>query len=203
MGRQIYSLLLLTAQPPVRLTLAAGPWQKQAHRDASCSGRVRLRQNRLCTRMGVRTRPFSRVVECFQICETRSRISEWRPPAGSSRGLARSSWSWRRDSNPRPSDYKSDALPAELRQPPQTSYYTNRPPNCKSLSHIFSVAPCLLSARWMCSGLAATSAGLFQVHEHQASGEDPSGIASRKCTGSCHAPEEDSATPSPTMAMTR
>jgi hypothetical protein len=25
-------------------------------------------------------------------------------------------WSWRRDSNPRPSDYKSDALPAELRQ---------------------------------------------------------------------------------------
>ena len=26
------------------------------------------------------------------------------------------SWSWRRDLNPRPSDYKSDALPAELRQ---------------------------------------------------------------------------------------
>jgi hypothetical protein len=25
-------------------------------------------------------------------------------------------WSWRRESNPRPSDYKSDALPAELRQ---------------------------------------------------------------------------------------
>ena len=28
-------------------------------------------------------------------------------------------WSWRRDLNPRPSDYKSDALPAELRQPKQ------------------------------------------------------------------------------------
>jgi hypothetical protein len=28
-------------------------------------------------------------------------------------------WSWRRDLNPRPSDYKSDALPAELRQPEQ------------------------------------------------------------------------------------
>jgi hypothetical protein len=27
-----------------------------------------------------------------------------------------SSWSWRRELNPRPSDYKSDALPAELRQ---------------------------------------------------------------------------------------
>src|SRR5208337_479584 len=26
------------------------------------------------------------------------------------------SWSWRRDSNPRPSDYKSDAVPTELRQ---------------------------------------------------------------------------------------
>ena len=26
------------------------------------------------------------------------------------------SWSWRRESNPRPSDYKSDALPTELRQ---------------------------------------------------------------------------------------
>src|SRR5438128_512666 len=25
-------------------------------------------------------------------------------------------WSWRRDWDPRPSDYKSDALPAELRQ---------------------------------------------------------------------------------------
>ena len=32
-------------------------------------------------------------------------------------------WSWRRDSNPRPSDYKSDALPAELRQRSQTSNY--------------------------------------------------------------------------------
>ena len=30
-------------------------------------------------------------------------------------------WSWRRDLNPRPSDYKSDALPAELRQPIQTA----------------------------------------------------------------------------------
>ncbi len=34
--------------------------------------------------------------------------------------------SWRRDLNPRPSDYKSDALPAELRQPCQTerNYHT-------------------------------------------------------------------------------
>src|SRR5437867_4198241 len=29
---------------------------------------------------------------------------------------ARAGWSWRRDLNPRPADYKSAALPAELRQ---------------------------------------------------------------------------------------
>jgi hypothetical protein len=33
-------------------------------------------------------------------------------------------WSWRRESNPRPSDYKSDALPTELRQ----QLGTNAPP---------------------------------------------------------------------------
>jgi hypothetical protein len=33
-----------------------------------------------------------------------------------------SKWSWRRDLNPRPSDYKSDALPAELRQPKDGSH---------------------------------------------------------------------------------
>ena len=30
-------------------------------------------------------------------------------------------WSWRRDSNPRPADYKSAALPTELRQPDSPS----------------------------------------------------------------------------------
>ena len=37
-------------------------------------------------------------------------------------------WSWRRDLNPRPSDYKSDALPAELRQhkPPVTGHKVNK-----------------------------------------------------------------------------
>ena len=34
-------------------------------------------------------------------------------------------WSWRRDLNPRPSDYKSDALPAELRQPAPASPLPN------------------------------------------------------------------------------
>ena len=35
-------------------------------------------------------------------------------------------WSWRRDLNPRPSDYKSDALPAELRQPAWPSPQADR-----------------------------------------------------------------------------
>ena len=36
------------------------------------------------------------------------------------------SWSWRRDLNPRPSDYKSDALPAELRQQSGTHTLSGR-----------------------------------------------------------------------------
>src|SRR5271156_4143625 len=35
-------------------------------------------------------------------------------------------WSWRRDLNPRPSDYKSDALPTELRQPDCISLFVDR-----------------------------------------------------------------------------
>ena len=34
----------------------------------------------------------------------------------SERGCEQDVWSWRRELNPRPSDYKSDALPTELRQ---------------------------------------------------------------------------------------
>ena len=34
-------------------------------------------------------------------------------------------WSWRRDLNPRPSDYKSDALPTELRQLLPPSYHAS------------------------------------------------------------------------------
>ena len=39
-------------------------------------------------------------------------MTEFAPP----HSPVKSWWSWRRDLNPRPSDYKSDALPAELRQ---------------------------------------------------------------------------------------
>ena len=44
-------------------------------------------------------------------CAEIEKLAAVRLPASASK------WSWRRDLNPRPSDYKSDALPAELRQP--------------------------------------------------------------------------------------
>src|SRR6187399_1079078 len=41
----------------------------------------------------------------------------WNPLMLSLRTDAPVEWSWRRDLNPRPADYKSAALPTELRQP--------------------------------------------------------------------------------------
>ncbi len=57
---------------------------------------------------------------CGITAELRPGAHKLRTPANPCRfglpGPASVSWSWRRDLNPRPSDYKSDALPAELRQ---------------------------------------------------------------------------------------
>ena len=44
-------------------------------------------------------------------------------------------WSWRRDLNPRPSDYKSDALPAELRQPKPLENRLRVPANARTHSY--------------------------------------------------------------------
>jgi hypothetical protein len=51
-------------------------------------------------------------------------------------------WSWRRDLNPRPSDYKSDALPAELRQrkPPVTGHKVNKLAQRQSACNILTNA---------------------------------------------------------------
>jgi hypothetical protein len=67
LGRQIYSLLRLTASLPRQLSVV---WK-------------RVRSDVLCCR-----------------------------------------WSWRRDLNPRPADYKSAALPTELRQPDQNANFS-------------------------------------------------------------------------------
>ncbi len=43
-------------------------------------------------------------------------------------------WSWRRDLNPRPPDYKSGALPAELRQPDSSRNPGRREPPDRALT---------------------------------------------------------------------
>src|SRR6185437_7238016 len=89
--RQIYSLLVLATHPPV----------PQEHRDL---------------------RRWSRTGELRNA--ERARVQRHQPVRFSMRGIHQSQtqnpdpqkFSWRRELNPRPSDYKSDALPAELRQ---------------------------------------------------------------------------------------
>ena len=75
-----------------------------------------------------------------EACMTRTASSTTKSvflPLQTSRA-ASGNWSWRRDLNPRPSDYKSDALPAELRQPKQPSFTAKSAPckrNCRMRSH--------------------------------------------------------------------
>ena len=115
MGRQIYSLLLLTTQPPVRNSFARAP-ARTITPLRSVFGSRQFEPSSSCLRLDAGTPPLPRKAEYFpDLVKPLSKLRP--PPAGYFRGSARSSWSWRRDSNPRPSDYKSDALPAELRQP--------------------------------------------------------------------------------------
>ena len=83
LGRQIYSLLRLTAPQPRQLSA--------------------LESSTLC-------------LSCGPDCPHQT---QGPPP-----GLVR--WSWRRDLNPRPADYKSAALPTELRQHRQNSNTNTR-----------------------------------------------------------------------------
>jgi hypothetical protein len=108
MGRQIYSLLLLTTQPPVRVEFLS----RQAGMRPPLA---RARESRHYNQ-DKETTDGRRVCESERI---KNPNPAWRARAAH-RGC-HLNWSWRRDSNPRPSDYKSDALPAELRQP-QTPY---------------------------------------------------------------------------------
>src|SRR5215813_2203983 len=88
--RQIYSLLVLATHPPV----------PQNSKPVSSMPSTRpSRENTKRTRV-------KRHQPVHFLCEDSLRLT---PPA-------KPWWSWRRELNPRPSDYKSDALPAELRQ---------------------------------------------------------------------------------------
>ena len=87
---------------------------------------------------GTKGHPSARILrgKLGQICfENYPRIPALISRKFSSR--AHSNWSWRRDLNPRPSDYKSDALPAELRQPPQTDNSKASEPKLQVVYKIF------------------------------------------------------------------
>jgi hypothetical protein len=99
--RQIYSLLVLATHPPV-LENSCGTTARSPNLYTQ-SFILRAAQNTKRTRVQ-RHQPVVFVVR-IPLRLTPLQIS-W--------------WSWRRELNPRPSDYKSDALPAELRQRCQT-----------------------------------------------------------------------------------
>jgi hypothetical protein len=142
-GRQIYSLLLLTTQPPVRPSSPSKvPLQAHAQGSAPPPESSSFEPSGSRKRLGAETPIFPRNSECFQILVNplpsfptdACLLNSFAAP------LAQPGWSWRRDLNPRPSDYKSDALPAELRQPLQTYYYTNWQSYCKGNCKLFSSA---------------------------------------------------------------
>src|SRR5271168_5332661 len=98
--RQIYSLLVLATHPPV----------PRKQKDANClspktfsgkSSRCKLPRKRKHKKDSCQKTPARLFF-----------LQGFAPP----HSPAKSWWSWRRELNPRPSDYKSDALPAELRQ---------------------------------------------------------------------------------------
>ena len=95
--RQIYSLLVLATHPPV----------PRKQKDANCLSPKSFQTN---------PRGANRKHKKDSCQKTPARLfflQGFAPP----HSPAISWWSWRRELNPRPSDYKSDALPAELRQP--------------------------------------------------------------------------------------
>ena len=97
LGRQIYSLLRLTASLPRRVSRAAAWPASDVPSDARASPGGR-------TIAPVRARTRAR-------CKTRRRPGNTRSRARCLCGARPGTWSWRRDLNPRPADYKSAALP--------------------------------------------------------------------------------------------
>src|ERR1700678_2173398 len=123
--RQIYSLLPLTARPPV----PRHPADKFCRRELrptlpALSSPTRLSSKRNLQRIDSRPETSGKSEHAPQVGSPRRTGPAFkkyvrRPiqPVSGSAFRFTFLWSWRRDLNPRPSDYKSDALPAELRQP--------------------------------------------------------------------------------------
>jgi hypothetical protein len=115
--RQIYSLLVLATHPPVPVLASqvfklqnpkSGGTQTRVPKSFCCnapSGFVLTRHKKIEsteTQKGLVSKDTSPFNFNYRNCSASLPADFW--------------WSWRRELNPRPSDYKSDALPAELRQ---------------------------------------------------------------------------------------
>ena len=88
---------------------------KDASACATLRERTETRKNKLPHRRQYVTEKF--FVDCVRWKIFRAQyLSIPEPPNWQTTGIPFFIWSWRRDLNPRPSDYKSDALPTELRQ---------------------------------------------------------------------------------------
>jgi hypothetical protein len=113
--RQIYSLLVLTTHPPVPRDLPGQSCRIQREKQQCRKGSCPETPAPALLSRGIRPHP--------------AKIS--RPVK----------FSWRRESNPRPSDYKSDALPAELRQHSQTERRYHSGKEIASKSKILAARP--------------------------------------------------------------
>ena len=156
--RQIYSLLPLTTRPPVhvrpskpaltdarssryalerryprarkRQSLLSKNHDTEAHVTGNSVQQLRISRANALARALLRSRKL--LLEFSSLGELR--VSLGLAPATPCGALNESqSWSWRRDLNPRPSDYKSDALPAELRQPASLRGTIGAGPACSIL----------------------------------------------------------------------
>jgi hypothetical protein len=135
--RQIYSLLPLTTRPPVRFG------------NALCSAQTNSRAafSRHCgnPRREYNLQTLNRAIPAVLSARRALRGQKTIPTTRSNYPFGRlPNWSWRRDLNPRPSDYKSDALPTELRQQkPLNTVYLRAPSQATSPSRLARAIPAL------------------------------------------------------------
>ena len=127
---QIYSLLALTTHPPVQTFGPSRPLSANLEPALRMRGERCSAGNHPIEKQSARENPLARKHHTWK-------NSLWSavgkksvtPPRRAKPYIPEpilpikpiKCWSWRRDLNPRPSDYKSDALPTELRQQSETT----------------------------------------------------------------------------------
>ena len=109
-GRQIYSLLPLATRPPVR---ASSDPSSNSSPEASLATLLKDGRAGQDSVLRLRRNPTRLPAPCREPSRSTSTSALVTDPSVPARGP----WSWRRDSNPRPSDYKSDALPLSYASP--------------------------------------------------------------------------------------